>query len=131
MTNTSFTPWPSFSEEEARVIYDILLSNKVNYWTGSEGRNFENEFANWCDVKYAIALANGTVALDIAFKVLEISSGDEVIVTSRTYIATVSSIVNAGAIPIFADVDLDSQNISPLSIREKITNNTKAIVCVH
>ena len=131
MTNTSFTTWPSFSEEEARVIYDILLSNKVNYWTGSEGRNFENEFANWCDVKYAIALANGTVALDIAFKVLEISSGDELIVTSRTYIATVSSIVNAGAIPIFADVDLDSQNISPLSIREKITNNTKAIVCVH
>jgi len=131
MNNTSFAPWPSFSKEEAQAIYDVLLSNRVNYWTGSEGKKFEIEFAKWCDVKYAIALSSGTVALDAAFKALEISQGDEVIVTSRTFISTVSSIVNAGAIPIFADVDLDSQNISPLSIRKKITKNTKAIVCVH
>ena len=131
MLNTSFTSWPSFSEEEADAVKNVLLSNKVNYWTGNECRKFEKEFAIWSNAKYAIALGNGTLALDNAFKALDISFGDEVIVTARTYIASVTSIVNAGAIPIFADVDLNSQNITPGSIRSMITNKTKAIVCVH
>ena len=131
MLNTSFTSWPSFSEEEADAVKNVLLSNKVNYWTGNECREFEKEFAVWSNSKYVIALGNGTLALDSAFKALDISVGDEVIVTSRTYIASVTSIVNAGAIPIFADVDLNSQNITPGSIRSMITKKTKAIVCVH
>ena len=131
MLNTNFTPWPSFSEEEADAVKNVLLSNKVNYWTGNECREFEKEFAVWSNSKYAIALGNGTLALDSAFKALDIGVGDEVIVTARTYIASVTSIVNAGAIPIFADVDLNSQNITPGSIRSKITSKTKAIVSVH
>ncbi len=131
MLNTNFSPWPSFTKEEADAVTKVLLSNKVNYWTGSICRKFEKDFSDWCNVKYSIALANGTLALDSAFKAINIGAGDEVIVTSRTFIASVSSIVNTGAIPIFADVDLDSQNIYPDSIRSSISNNTKAIVCVH
>ncbi|MDC1279841.1 DegT/DnrJ/EryC1/StrS aminotransferase family protein [Pelagibacteraceae bacterium] len=131
MLNTNFTSWPLFSEEEANAVKSVLLSNRVNYWTGNECREFEKEFAIWSNSKYAIALGNGTLALDSAFKALNIGVGNEVIVTSRTYIASVTSIVNAGAIPIFVDVALDSQNITPESIRSHITNNTKAIVCVH
>ena len=131
MLNTNFSPWPSFTNEEADAVKNVLLSNRVNYWTGSICREFEKDFSHWCNVKFAVALANGTLALDSAFKAIDIGSGDEVIVTSRTYIASVSSIVNSGARPIFADVDLDSQNINPISIRNSITKNTKAIVCVH
>ena len=130
MLNTNFTPWPSFTEEETNAVKKVLLSNKVNYWTGNECREFEKEFAVWSNSKYAIALGNGTLALDSAFKALDIGIGDEVIVTARTYIASVTSIVNAGAIPIFADVDLNSQNITPESIRSKITSKTKAIVYI-
>ena len=131
MLNTKFSSWPLFSEEEADAVKNVLLSNKVNYWTGNECREFEKEFAVWSNSKYAIALGNGTLALDSAFKALDISIGDEVIVTARTYIASVTSIVNAGAIPIFADVDLNSQNITLETIRSMITSKTKAIVCVH
>ncbi|WP_086479563.1 DegT/DnrJ/EryC1/StrS family aminotransferase [Oceanospirillum sanctuarii] len=131
MLNGPFSPWPSFTQEEADAISNVLLSNKVNYWTGQEGRLFEKEFAEFSDSKYAIALANGTVALDLAFQALGIGVGDEVIVTSRTFLASVSSIVNAGAVPIFADVDADSQNITADTIRAVLTDKTKAIVCVH
>ncbi len=131
MLNTEFSPWPSFSNEEVAIVKNVLLSNKVNYWTGKECRKFEVEFAKWCEVNYAVTLGNGTLALDNAFKALNIKSGDEVIVTSRTYIASVSSIVNAGATPIFADVDFSSQNITPKTILACITKKTKAIVCVH
>nr|WP_153837780.1 DegT/DnrJ/EryC1/StrS aminotransferase family protein [Pseudomonas haemolytica] len=129
--NTPFSPWPSFSHEEADAVRDVILSNKVNYWTGQEARTFEKEFAAWSETEYAVALANGTVALDVAFKALGIGSGDEVVVTSRTFLASVSSIVNAGAVPVFADVDLDSQNITAETIRAVLTPRTRAIVCVH
>lgn len=131
MLNTKFSPWPSFTEEEANAVKDVLLSNKVNYWTGSETRNFETEFASFCGAEHAIAVANGTVALDLAFQGLGIGVGDEVIVTSRTFLASASSIVNAGATPIFADVELDSQNISATTVEPLITSKTKAIVAVH
>ena len=131
MINSSVSPWPLFTTEEAGVVQKVLLSNKVNYWTGVEGKNFEREFAKFSDSKYAVALGNGTLALDVALKALDIGDSDEVIVTSRTFIASISSIVNSGAMPIFADVDLDSQNITPKTIRSVITNKTKAIVCVH
>lgn len=128
---TYYSQWPSYSEEEAQKAYEVVASGKVNYWTGQEGRLFEKEFAEWCNCKRAIALANGTVALDLALKVLGIAQGDEVIVTPRSFIASVSSVVNAGAIPVFADVCLNSGNITVDSIREKLTNKTKAIIPVH
>lgn len=131
MLNTPFSPWPSFTEEEIQATAAVLRSNKVNYWTGTEGREFEKEFANWLGCTYAIALANGTVALDLALLALDIGAGDEVIVTSRTFLASVSSIVNAGAIPVFADVDADSQNITADSIRAVLSPKTRAIICVH
>lgn len=131
MLNTKFSPWPSFSEEEADAVRAVLLSNKVNYWTGNQCREFEKEFAEWSGAKYAIALANGTVALDLALNSLGIGSGDEVVVTSRTFIASVSCVVNAGAIPVFADVDLDSGNLTAESIEKVISPRTKAVICVH
>jgi len=125
------TSWPSYSQEEIEAVTRTLQSGKVNYWTGNECRSFESEFAQFCNTKHAIALANGTLALDLALKALNIDTGDEVIVTSRTFIASVSAIINTGATPIFADVDLDSQNITPRSIKRKISKKTKAIICVH
>ena len=127
----SFLNWPSFTAEEADAIQKVLLSNKVNYWTGEECRLFEGEFAKWCGSKYAVALANGTLALDVALRALGIQEGDEVIVTPRTFIASVSSVVNIGAIPVFADVDLNSGNITPDTIAKVITPKTRAIICVH
>lgn len=131
MLNTPFSPWPSFTPEEADAVSRTLLSNRVNYWTGSECRDFEKEFAAYFDCQYAVALANGTLALDLAFKALGIGAGDEVVVTSRTFLASVSSIVLAGAVPVFADIDRDSQNITAQTIRAVVTPRTKAIVCVH
>ncbi len=129
--NTSFSPWPSFTDEEADAVRNVILSNKVNYWTGHEGREFEKEFAAWASTEYAIALANGTVALDVALLALGIGEGDEVVVTPRTFLASVSSIVNAGAVPVFAEVDRDSQNITAETIRAVLTSRTKAVICVH
>jgi dTDP-4-amino-4,6-dideoxygalactose transaminase len=131
MLNGPFSSWPSYSAEEANAVRDALLSNKVNYWTGQECREFEREFAVFSDTDYAIALANGTVALDLALKALGVGVGDEVVVTPRTFLASVSSIVNAGAVPVFADVDRSSQNITPETVRKVITSRTRAIVCVH
>ena len=131
MLNSAFEPWPSFTQAEADAVSKVLLSNKVNYWTGQECREFEKEFAQFAGTKHAVAVANGTVALDVALKALGIGAGDDVIVTSRTFLASASSIVTAGANPIFADVELDSQNISRRTIEAVITPNTKAIICVH
>lgn len=131
MLNGPFSPWPSFSQQEADAVSGVLLSNKVNYWTGTECREFEKEFSAWCQVSHSVALANGTVALDLALKALSIGAGDEVIVTPRTFLASVSSIVTAGATPVFADVDRDSQNITPETVARVITPRTKAIIAVH
>jgi len=126
-----FSSWPQHSLEEAEAVRDVLLSNKVNYWTGTQCRDFEKEFANFFGTRYAVALANGTVALDVALRALGIGKNDEVIVTSRTFLASVSSIVNVGAIPVFADVDAHTQNITAETISEKLSDKTRAIICVH
>ncbi|WP_257324817.1 DegT/DnrJ/EryC1/StrS family aminotransferase [Pseudoalteromonas rhizosphaerae] len=131
MLNTSFSPWPSFTQEEADAVSRVVLSNKVNYWTGTECREFEKEFATWADSEYAIALGNGTLALDIALKALNVGTGDEVITTPRTFLASASSIVTAGAAPVFADVDLNSQAITAESIKAVLTPKTKAVIVVH
>nr|WP_211162939.1 DegT/DnrJ/EryC1/StrS aminotransferase family protein [Aromatoleum diolicum] len=129
--NTPFSPWPYFTVEEANSVRDVILSNKVNYWTGLECRAFEKEFAAWAGTEYAVALANGTVALDVALQGLGVGSGDEVVVTPRTFLASVSTIVTAGAVPVFADIDRDSQNICVDTISRVLTPRTKAIICVH
>ncbi len=131
MLNTPFSPWPSFTEEEAKAVHDVVLSNRVNYWTGTECREFEKEFAAWADASYAVALGNGTLALDVALQALGLGAGDEVVVTPRTFIASISTVVNAGATPVFADIDRDSQNIEAHTIEPVITPRTKAIIVVH
>ena len=131
MLNTAFSPWPSFTVEEADAAREVILSNRVNYWTGQESREFEKEFAAWCGARHAIALANGTLALDLALKALGIAPGEEVVVTPRSFIASISCVVNAGAIPVFADVDRESGNITARTIEAVLTPRTKAVICVH
>ncbi len=131
MLNTTLSPWPCFSEEEANKVQKILLSNKVNYWTGNEGRQFEQEFAEYIGCQYAVALSNGTIALELALRCLGIQKGDEVIVTSRTFLASVSAIILCGATPVFADIDADSQNITVDTIKAVLSSKTKAIIAVH
>ena len=131
MSNVPFSPWPSFTPEEADAVHRVVLSNKVNYWTGTECREFEKEFAAWTETKYAVALSNGTLALDVALKALNIGPGDEVIVTPRTFIASVSCVVSAGATPVFADIEPDSGNLSAATIANVVTSRTKAVICVH
>jgi dTDP-4-amino-4,6-dideoxygalactose transaminase len=137
MLNTSLSPWPNFSAAEVDAVSSVLASNRVNYWTGTECRSFETEFADWAGCRHAIALANGTLALDLALHGLGIGSAnggspsDEVVVTPRTFLASVSCVVNAGAIPVFADVDIESGNLTASAIAEVMTSATRAIIPVH
>lgn len=131
MLNTAFSPWPSYSEEEAEKAKQVLLSNKVNYWTGDQCRSFEREFADFADSQFAIAVSNGTNALELALHGIDIQAGDEVIVPSRTFLATATAVITAGGVPIFADVLSDSGNIDPDSVASLITERTRAIICVH
>lgn len=123
--------WPNFSDDEIEAAIRVLRSGKVNYWTGEEGRKFEEEFAAFTGTKHAIALANGTVALECALMALGVGPGDHIITTSRTFIASASCAVTVGARPLFADVDRDSQNITAATIHAALTPETKAIVAVH
>lgn len=131
MLNTPFADWPSFTEEEVEAVAAVLRSNRVNYWTGREGRLFEAEFAAWAGCRHAVAMSNGTVALELALRALNIGSGDDVVVTPRSFMASASCVVTVGARPVFADVDPESQNITADSIRAVLTPRTKAVVCVH
>jgi dTDP-4-amino-4,6-dideoxygalactose transaminase len=131
MLNSTFPPWPNFTSEEADAVHRVLMSNKVNYWTGTETREFEKEFATWSGAAHAVALANGTLALDVALKALGIGPGDEVVVTPRTFIASISCVVNAGAVPVFADVEADSGNVSSRTIEAVLSTRTRAVICVH
>lgn len=129
--STKLPPWPYFEEDEIRAVNAVLKSGKVNYWTGTEGREFEKEYAAYVGTKYAITLANGTNALELALWALGIGPGDEVVTTSRTFIASASCVVMRGAKPAMADIDLDSQGITAETIERAITPRTKAIIPVH
>ncbi len=131
MLNTPFSPWPSYSDAESDAVAAVLRSNRVNQWTGEHVKAFEQEFAAWCETPHAVALSNGTLALDVALKALNIGPGDEVIVTPRTFMASVSSVITAGATPVFADIDADSGLITANSIAPHITDKTRAIIPVH
>ncbi len=124
-------PWPFFSEDDIAVVSRVLASGKVNYWTGNECREFEREYAEKLGVRHAIALANGTVALELALYALGVGPGDEVIVTPRSFLASVSCIVMRGARPVFADIDRNSQNVTAETIAPCITPRTRAILAVH
>jgi dTDP-4-amino-4,6-dideoxygalactose transaminase len=125
------TGWPVFDDEQIAVAAAVLRSGKVNYWTGDEGRKFEAEFAEAVGCRYGIALANGTVALELALRCLDIGPGDEVVVTPRSFMASASCVVACGARPVFADVDRDSQNITAETIRAVLSPRTRAVIAVH
>lgn len=131
MLGTAFSQWPSYTEEEIDAVGRVVSSNRVNYWTGTEGRAFEQEFAAWVGTRRAIALANGTVALELALRGLGVGPGDEVVVTPRTFIASVSCVVSVGGTPIFADVDRDGGNLTAETIAAVLTPRTRAVIVVH
>jgi dTDP-4-amino-4,6-dideoxygalactose transaminase len=124
-------PWPVFAPDERAAVEAVLASGRVNYWTGTECRRFEGEYASYLGVPRAIALANGTVALELALRVWGIAPGDEVIVTPRSFVASASCAALLGARPVFADVDHCSGNISAETIEPLVTARTRAIVVVH
>lgn len=127
----SFSSWPQYGEDEILAVTEVLRSGKVNYWGGSKCDKFEKNFAKLCNCKYGIAVANGTVSLELALKAINLQPKDEVIVTSRSFFASVSSIVVSGGTPVFCDVDADSGNLTADTIRENITPKTKAVIAVH
>src|SRR5512136_2329182 len=123
--------WPQFDENAIKAVETVLRSGKVNYWTGKQGMAFEKQYAEWQGSRYAISVATGTAALHVALTSLGIGPGDEVIVPSYTFIASSFSIVQAGAIPRFADVNLDDHCISVESAEKLVTKRTRAIMPVH
>ncbi|MEC9375139.1 MAG: DegT/DnrJ/EryC1/StrS aminotransferase family protein [Pseudomonadota bacterium] len=123
--------WPVYSDEEVSAVNEVLHSGRVNYWTGKHGKEFEKEYAAYSGVKFGVAVANGSVGLTAALHALDIGKGDEVIVTPRSFFACASAIELAGAKAKFAEVDRDSQNLTPNSIIASLTPRTKAILCVH
>jgi dTDP-4-amino-4,6-dideoxygalactose transaminase len=131
MNTASFPSWPHFAADEIAAVQAVLQSGCVNYWTGTECRDFEGECAGEVGTSHAIALANGTAALELALRAYEIGPGDEVVTSPRTFIASASCVVMCGARPIFADVDSESQNITAESVARVLTPRTRAIIAVH
>ena len=129
--NPPFPSWPHFDEEEIAAVTAVLRSGRVNRWTGQENVLFEQEFATFAGCRHAIAVANGTVALELALLALGIGPGDEVIVGSRTFIASASAVVVRGATPVVADIEPDSQNLSAATVQPLLTPRTRAIIAVH
>ena len=125
------SPWPHFAPDEIDAVTQVLVSGKVNYWTGDACRHFEQAYANYTGCQHAIALANGTLALELALYALDIGPGDEVIVPARTFIASASCVVARGATPVIADVDTVTQTLTAETIHAVLTPNTRAIIAVH
>ncbi|HEX5407896.1 MAG TPA: DegT/DnrJ/EryC1/StrS aminotransferase family protein [Pseudonocardiaceae bacterium] len=128
---TPVTGWPTFGDDEVAAVDEVLRSGRVNYWTGPHGRAFEGEFAAVVGTRYAVALSNGTMALELALLALEIGPGDEVVVPAATFIGTASAVVRCGARPVIADVDVDSQCLTPETVEAVLTERTRAVVVVH
>ena len=124
-------PWPQFDHEEVVAACEVLRSGKVNYWTGDEGVHFEEEFAAYIGCRYAVAVSNGTVALEIALRSMRVGPGDEVVVPSRTFIASASAVAMCGATAVIADVDRESQNLTADTVKRVLSPRTRAIIAVH
>lgn len=129
--NLPMPSWPCFAADEIEAVDEVLRSGKVNYWTGPLGKRFEQAFATFHGADHAIAVANGTLALELALQALGIGPGDEVIVPARTFIATASCVVARGATPVVVDIEADSQNIAVAAVEAAITPRTRAIIAVH
>lgn len=127
----SIPSWPYYDVDEIEAAVTVLRSGRVNYWTGDLCRAFEREFARFVGVQYGVAVANGTLALELALRALGIGPGDEVVTTPRTFYANVTSVLAVGARAKFADIDRDSGNITAKSVEEALSPQTKAIVAVH
>ena len=123
--------WPFVDSDQKRAVDKVILSNKLNFWTGEECKNFERNFSNYFNRKYSLTFNSGSVALDIALKSLELKDNSEVIVSPRSYVSSATCVLNNGLIPVFADISLESQNIELDYIKQKISKKTKAIVVVH
>jgi dTDP-4-amino-4,6-dideoxygalactose transaminase len=130
-TSSPFAPWPFYAKDECEAVARVLQSGKVNYWTGGECRLFEREYATASGCAHAVALMNGTAALELALHSLDIPRGAEVVTAPRTFIASASAAAVRGCIPVLADVDHDSGNITAETISKVITPRTKAIIAVH
>lgn len=126
-----FAPWPVFSDDEIQAVVNVLKSGNVNQWTGTEVQAFEKEFAGYVGTRYAVALANGSLALDMALAALDIGKGDEVIVTPRSFVASAACVALRGATPVFVDVDPVSQNILLSTIAAGVTSKTRAVIAVN
>lgn len=131
MLNSRIAPWPLFAEDEKAAVTRVLESGKINYWTGDECRLFEAEYAAYVGRRHGISLANGTLALELALQAFDVGPGDEVVTTCWSFIASASCVVARGAVPVLADVDPVSRNITAETIARVITPRTKAIICVH
>lgn len=131
MTNGDLATWPRYEQDEIDAVVEVLRSGKVNYWTGTQGREFEREFAEFTGISHAVFVANGTVALELALRALDLPTGSEVVTTPHTFIATSSAIVAIGLRPVFADIDPDSGNITPETIEAAVTPHTSAVLVVH
>lgn len=131
MTRGDIASWPRYEQDEIDAVADVLRSGKVNYWTGAHGRKFEEEFAAYTGLQHAVFVANGTVAIELALRALDLPSGSEVITTPHTFIATSSAIVTVGLRPVFADIDPNTGNITPETIEAVISNRTRAVIVVH
>ena len=127
----AYAPWPIYAEDEIRAVEAVLRSGRVNYWTGSESRAFEREFACFTGVAHSLFVANGTMALEIALRALNLPPGSEVVTTPRTFIATSSAVVSAKLKPVFADVDPQSGNITVDTVQAVLTSRTAAVLVVH
>lgn len=126
-----FHSWPIFDDREIKALEEVCRSG--HWWcvSGTRVAEFERKFAEFQDAKYGVCVTNGTVALEIALKAVGVRAGDEVIVSPYTFIASASSILNVGAIPVFVDIDSDTYNLDPAKVEAHITDKTKAIMAVH
>src|SRR6516225_3245903 len=123
--------WPAYAADEIAAVIATLCSGKVNQWTGNKVRAFERAFADLHEMPFAVALATGSLALEAVLRGCGVGPGDEVIVTPRSFIASASCVDLVGAKPVFADIDLDSEAITPATVRPLIGPRTKAIIVVH
>lgn len=124
-------PWPKHDDDEIAAVAEVLRSGRTNYWTGDQGRALEGEFAEIHGVQHAIFVANGTVALELAIRSLELPAGSSIVTTPRTFMASTSAVVATGHRPIYADVDRDSGNITAATIEAALTPDTAAVLVVH
>ena len=127
----SFAKWPHFGGADIEAVAEVLRSGKINRWTGAKNAEFEKKICENANAKYAVALANGSVALECALRALGVGAGDEVITSCRTFVASASCAAMCGAKPVVADVDLNTQNITAESVEKCISPRTRAIVAVH